>query len=156
MRRILEVARPDDWMGRLALLSMRFVGLSTFLTLAMVELPEFLQLGSRAREIALRLAAMFIAFLVMRGVSKLVFALLPGSPVLFWSTLYFRRRGRILAVPVTEIAELYVEDRPVGEMLVLRTLEGSVRDICPIMWAGAGRLHSALARKITASHRRAL
>jgi hypothetical protein len=152
----IEVARPRDWTGALARLAL--VGFAAMLgvVVLLVRLPQqWVDLAFGAPEVV-RLVLLLLAVWVFRWVRTLVFARLPAAASLF-RRLSFRERGRRRRVRIDEIAAVHVELRPapMHQVFVIELHDGTIHDVCPTDWPGAGRLYSVLARKVRRARARA-
>ncbi len=76
---------------------------------------------------------------------------LPTTPVLLRKTLWFRSYGRRHRLSVAEVRAVFVAHHPgaEGEVICVELRDGSALPVCPVGWAGAGRLY----RELTAAKR---
>jgi hypothetical protein len=151
----LEVARPRDWTGALARLALVVVGVMLGILVLLVRLPAVWVELALGRPELVRLALALVAVWILRWLRVLVHARLPTSVTLAFGRLSFRERGRRRRVSVEEISGIHVELRPppVHQAFVIELTDGTLHDLCPTDWPGAGRLYAKLERKVARASR---
>jgi hypothetical protein len=152
----IKVARPRDWTGALARLAMVGLGIMLGVVVLLVRLPaRWVELAFGAPELV-RLGAFVVLLWWLRWVAALVYARLPAAASLF-RRLSFRERGRRRRVRIDEILAVHVELRPppIHQVFVVELRDGSMHDVCPTDWPGAGPLYAKLERKVARARRKA-
>lgn len=153
----IKVARPRDWTGALARLGIVGLGIMLGVIVLLVRLPQaWIDRAFGSPEVV-RLVLAVVALWLLRWIRALVYSRLPTAPYLFGRRLALRERGKRHRVDVENIADLHVELRPppVHQVFAVELHDGSIHDICPTDWPGAGPLYAKLARKVARAQRRA-
>jgi len=146
------VARPDDWTAIVVRLGAALFFVVALLVVLVGRPPEawVTAVGGRV-PIVRAVLAILVLFVWSRG-RAIAYAALPATPVLLWRRIRVPGFG---LVDIDTIAEVEVARRTNGEVFVLRHVDGSRRDLCPVQWPGAGRLYASLARKVARARRAA-
>ncbi len=145
------VAWPDDWTGWVARVGWWVLLVLGLVTVLLVRLPERWVALALDKPLIVRVAIGFVAWTIVRAIRPWVIARLPRAASLFRGTLAMSPRGARRRIPLPEIAHVDVERRPppVDEAIVVELKDGTVHEVCPLAWDGAGRLYEALARRVT-------
>lgn len=98
----------------------------------------------------LRLLGVGLLLWSMAWLHALLETRLPHSVYAFRDSLVYREHSRRRRVSLAQVHELFVELRPApdGEVAVIEFADGSLRELCPLRWRGAGALYRHVRRKI--------
>lgn len=146
----IRAARPLDWTGSVAVAASWLVILLCAVVVLLVRLPSaWIRLAFGSHELV-RVALALAVLGVVVWVRPFFIARLPRAASLFGGTLTLQERGRRHRVKVAELRRVDLELRPppVFEIVVVELADGTVHEVCPIDWPGAGGLYRALARRI--------
>ncbi len=156
LRPLLRVARPADWAGGLARLGVTVATLVLLVPVVLARLPEAWVALAGGSPLLVRGVLGAVVLWLMAWVRALVYARLPHAPWLLGRTLGLREGSRRLRLRVEDIAALHVELRPMParEVFVVEFHDGSVHDLCPVHWSGAGRLYAKLAKRVKRAQRK--
>jgi hypothetical protein len=148
----LRTARPEDWTGKLSELLVGLVFLSAMIAVLLARLPDAWVALARGETWIVRVALLLVMLWGMVWFGNLIRVVLPRAPYLFGRTLTVRDHGRRVRLPVRDIAAVHVEPRPPDERdtFVVELRDGTMHDLCPIAWQGAGRLYARLAQALKA------
>ncbi|TPV95545.1 MAG: hypothetical protein B7733_09255 [Myxococcales bacterium FL481] len=144
----LQTARPADWRGTLAWLGV-FALTAMFLFAAVAaRLPGTWVAAAGGSPWIVRATLVLIVLWLARWCAALVYAMIPGTPVVAFGRLRMRARGRFLQLHRDELADVWVERRPypAGETIVVRGPEPRTYDVCPLDWPGAEHVYRQLSR----------
>ena len=156
LRRLLVVARPDDWTGVLSRLAVVITFALLTVLVLLVRLPTAWVALAWGHPLVVRGFLVLGVLVVLRGAQTVLDARLPRAVVLWGRSVRFHDGTRRHAVPLHEVAAVHVEQRPppLQEVFGLEERNGAEHDLCPTRWSGAPALHWALERRMAASHRR--
>ncbi|MCA9688579.1 MAG: hypothetical protein KC636_03170, partial [Myxococcales bacterium] len=148
LRPYFRTARPDDWAARLTDLVAFLLLAPIVIICLLVRLPVAWVELVGGFPMIVRVALLLLCLYAWDYCRAIVHALLPQTPYLLGRTLYLREPGRRVRVRARDIVDIQVELRTPGmrEVIVLELRDGSLRDLCPTDWPGAGRLFVRLAR----------
>lgn len=151
------MARPSDWTGTLAEVTIFVVGALMLLPIALVRIPPRWVALAMGESLLVRLVMLTAGLWLLNWARALLLARLPLAPYLVWNTLVFADRGERRRVKVPQVQEVYVElQAGLSQVLMVELSNGTHHELCPIDWPGAGRLYRALSRKLRRRQRRDL
>jgi hypothetical protein len=153
----LRVARPDDWTGTLARVSLWPLYFVALLVVGLGRIPSsWWVIGAGSEELT-RVALALVVVYLLGWVRMIVFTFVPKAVIQYGRRLWFRHRGRRIVVRIATISEIVVEQRPppVGEAFVIELDDGAVYDLCPVDWEGAERVYAAVATRVRRARARA-
>jgi hypothetical protein len=146
----LKVALPRDWLGTLARSGIVIVSGLLLIGVLLGTIPKpWVEWVGGFPEL-IRLAGGLLVLWVMSWVAALVYSRHPRAPFLLGKTLRIYERSERRRIDVAEIADIHVELRPppMVEAFVVELRDGSIHELCPVRWRGAGQLYVALARRL--------
>ncbi|MEZ4454307.1 MAG: hypothetical protein R3B09_32945 [Nannocystaceae bacterium] len=146
----LRSARPDDWAGKTVEAAATLALVIVILAALLANLPDRWVALAGGYEEPVRLASLLVVLYLWGWARALAIAALPRAPILFFGRLSFRSRGRRYRVRARDVAAIAVEARDPDdqEVFVVELRDGSLHDLCPVRWRGAGRLYRRLARYV--------
>lgn len=147
----LRTARPDDWAGLTVEVVAALALVILILSALLANLPDRWVALAGGYEEPVRLAVFLVALYLWGWARALAIAALPHAPALIFGRLSLRSHGKRLRIRARQIARIAVEARDPDdvEVFVLELRDGSIHDLCPVGWRGAGRLYRRLARHVS-------
>lgn len=156
IRPFLHVVRPSDWTGKLAEATIVIAGALVLLPILLIRLPPGWVALAHGHGWVVRVAMLAVGLWLLSWMRAWLLARLPLAPYLVWNTLVFPDRGQQRRIKVEDIADLYVELRPTGltQVFMVEVHDGTLHELCPVDWPGAGRLFRILNRRLARRLRR--
>jgi hypothetical protein len=153
----LRVARPDDWTGTLARISLWPVYFVALLVVGLGRIPSSWWVIGAGSEPLTRAVIAIVVLYLLGWVRAFVLTLMPRAVIQYGRRLWFRHRGRRIVVRIANVSAIVVEQRPppVGETFVIELDDGAVYDLCPVGWEGAERIYAAVATRVRRARARA-
>ena len=150
LRPPIIVARPRDWTATLASVVLGGVLVMLAVIGLLVRLPDAAVDAALGQAAFVRAGLLLVSLWILSWLSTLVHARLPRAAYRVGRSIVFPEHGGRRRIDIREVDEIVVERRPapVGEVLVLRMVDGTTREVCPTGNPGAARLYASIARTL--------
>lgn len=142
----LRVARPDGPIGQLARVASVLFGAALLIPALLARLPASWVAASGGTTIPLRFVLVVGVIWGVSALRAVVYTRLPRARYVVGRTLVLHERGHRRRIPLARVTDVFVELRPtpVHQVFMVELDDGTVHEICPVAWSGAGRLYQGL------------